>query len=843
MGTTPSAEVEQAGEPASLGHELSSAAQAAAAILGLAGYVYLIGGIVSWVRFGAARLPSDAAVGALENRTLFEVGLRAIVFSGLAFTVVCALAYVAAGNWEANGPEWHELIRRRGVRPAAAQLTDRDAKKARQARRTRALSVHRANRWEAVSRAAGAAGLGMVAGKAGAREEHHASLAQAQPPADPPSIRSPSLLGDRAVRVIAGFNNLLLSAVVGLALARLVELLFPHAWWAILVVWLLASSVAAWLLARWGPLRWGPLGHGLAWLLVAAAALFVAAPVGLLLVAGSAVSTAGRVLARMRRPMSLAELLRSPLPWALFTFYALAGLAYYAAPPVSFQRAFVVTGSGDRVGGFLSRTGGDVYLVTCTPLADATSVNERVARIAGRDVRALTLGGPDAVVDSGERPSIAALATRALGIDAHPPTLFRVDLRARRATCAGAPPPSLSAGAEDPALGPGAISGPARPDGKAHDGEVPIGQTTPARIAALARLYQPTVEVTVADRFWPVSVGAVLKDIGSGGGRTCLVSGSSPACGPVASPASLVAAGSQGSDYLRYPAMLRSDPTNQFQAFERGQRITTGPAHSWLADPGVLDPWYTAQVYFYYRGPIATSQWPSRARDPGVKSGLIGLEYWFFYPFNYYPTVLSPGLMQNAPLAGDSFNTDLHQGDWEHVVVLIDPATSKPQWLYTARHADEGQFFPWDSPTLAFDQGHPIVQGAFGGHPSYDNRCAGRPRSRLHNVSSDWVACGSGRFAFRASTTPLVDLAQTSWACWRGHFGEAKPGLESDRLGESDNVLSRAREFEFVAGPASPLRQAENTGVCDGAGPKAPELLAARQPAGHQPTARARRRR
>jgi len=188
--------------------------------------------------------------------------------------------------------------------------------------------------------------------------------------------------------------------------------------------------------------------------------------------------------------------------------------------------SIVLPRSKDRVGGFLSRSGGDVYLVTCTALADATSMDERVVRISGTDAKQLTLGGPQDTVDSGQRPTLAGLAMSALGIDAHPPTLFRLDLRARRATCAGAQPASLTAGTEDPALGTGAISGPPPPGGRAHAGELPIEKTTPARIVQLARRYQPTVEVTVADRFWPVSVGALLQDSGSNGGRTHSSSGS-----------------------------------------------------------------------------------------------------------------------------------------------------------------------------------------------------------------------------------------------------------------------------------------------------------------------------
>ena len=450
--------------------------------------------------------------------------------------------------------------------------------------------------------------------------------------------------------------------------------------------------------------------------------------------------------------------------------------------------------------------------------------------------RAESVGG-EMRLDSGQRPSLAAFAMQALGIDAHPPTWFSADLRARRAACIGGPPKGLTIGREEPTLGAGTIIGPAPPRGQAHDGEPAIEhQKTPAAIARLARLYQPTVEVTAADRFWPVAVGAGLADFNPDNQhRTALCHVSKPiACTPLLSSSNLNPANSTSSDYLRFPASLENDPANQFQAFENGQSISTGSLHHWLATPDVLDPWYTAQVYFYYAGPINRSHWPAGALDPNVASNLIGLEYWFFYPFNYYPTAVGSSLMQDAPLSGDVTNADLHQGDWEHVTVLLDARTLRPQWLYMARHADEGRFYPWTSPTLSFDQGHPIIEAAFGGHPSYDNHCGARPRARVDNLSSDWVVCGSGRFAFRATTTPLVDLAQTNWACWKGHFGEAKPGLEVNATGEADNVLSGAREFVFVAGPISPLWQAENgnlahgTGPCAGAGPTAAEKTAER---------------
>ncbi|HEY5318964.1 MAG TPA: hypothetical protein VIJ20_13330, partial [Solirubrobacteraceae bacterium] len=570
--------------------------------------------------------------------------------------------------------------------------------------------------------------------------------------------------------------------------------------------------------------------HGVIWGAVAAATLFASAPVGVLVLTAVAISTLGRSLARLPQPHSPGQFLRSPLPWILLTICLLVGLADSATPPVSFPQVLLSTPTGTRTGGYLTRTSAGVYVVTCTALADATSTNERLDLVPARDVSDVRVGGHDDFLDSGDRPSIATLALEALGVGGHAPTLFSADLRAAQPTCAGGGPSSLTTGSEDPALGTGVIAGPAPAGGQAHDGEPPVQDTSPAKIAALARRFQPTLLVTVADRNWPVSVNAILDERGPDGQPVCLVQQrtAQPVCPPTA--ASLGAPGAVPSDYLQLPVGLGSGrgPDGQFQAFLRGQYISSGPLHHWLADPGVLDPWYSAQIYFYYAGPLSASKFPSKARDPNVPSGLIGLEYWFYYPFNYYPLVVDGDLMNEAPLAGDHANVDLHQGDWEHVDVLLDPRTMTPAWLYMARHSYEGQFVPWSSPSLSFDHGHPIVQAAFGGHPTYLPGCGSRPRKATYYLSSDWLSCGSGRFAFRAATTPLVDIAQTPWACWPGHFGEASTKLEVNAANQPENVTDSIKHFVFVAGPNSPLTQAENTGVCKGQGnPKAAELAGA----------------
>ncbi|MDQ6949621.1 MAG: hypothetical protein M3256_26080 [Actinomycetota bacterium] len=142
-----------------------------------------------------------------------------------------------------------------------------------------------------------------------------------------------------------------------------------------------------------------------------------------------------------------------------------------------------------------------------------------------------------------------------------------------------------------------------------------------------------------------------------------------------------------------------------------------------------------------------------------------------------------------------------------------------------ARHSNEGRFIPWASPTLALDRGHPLVQAALGGHPTYEPGCGAQVRHQPGYVLVDWLVCGSGRFAFQAASTPLVDIAATPWACWPGHFGAAGTRDEIRTVGKPESVLDQATGQLFVAGPQAPARQAENGSLCR-LGPKAVEQAA-----------------
>lgn len=775
-------------------------------------YIYVLGWLISWVRLRAAHVSVSASLPMLSHWAMFLVGLRLVVIVAIGFGAMCVLAYAVHGfNWARRGPEWHSVIKH--GRPQAA-------------------ARHRKR----------------------------------------PAVHMDAPVGDRFVRVIAGFDVGVIAATFALAIARVAKTFIdqafpPSPWWHLALPWAILTALFAFGLARLGPLWGSRLFHTALWVVVIAVSLVSEAPLALLLLTWAGVASLGRTYGKVRsrqgqgalasgHPRHLAFVL-SPLPWMLLTVYGLIGVAYYGLPPVTFSQASVTTSSGARVvGGYLAHNSSGAYLVTCTPLADATSINEQISHTPSADIRSVIRSSEPFVVDSGLRPSLPTVVLHTLGIKTSTPAWIRPEVRTVRPTCAGDPLPASSVGYPASRLGQGVIAGPAPPGGQAVDGETPIAQTSPG-IAALARRYQPTVLVTAADPFWPVSVGAVLADRGPGGQVTCLQEGQAtcPAKTPRAAPTAddLREAGSGPDDFLEYPVSpaLTSGPSPQLAAFLRGQQTRPGEVPTLrqrLADPGLLDPWRTAEVYFYYARNTNPATWP--APDRAITGKFIALQYWFFYAYNYYPTVFDAGLLPQAPVAGDLINTDLHQGDWEHVTVLLDAQTKKPLWLYTARHSNEGQYYAWDSPLLTFDDGHPVVQAALGGHPTYDAHCRKGLRFNpalgvLRGRVADWIVCGSGRFAFRAQTTPLVDIAKTPWACWKGHFGVAtRSEIGAAKLKESS--IQRTIDSNYqVAGPRSPLWQAENgrlaadqtaqagkppptdNGVCAGsADPAAPENAA-----------------
>ncbi len=335
---------------------------------------------------------------------------------------------------------------------------------------------------------------------------------------------------------------------------------------------------------------------------------------------------------------------------------------------------------------------------------------------------------------------------------------------------------------------PGATSSPG------SDPEAPIQQTDSPAMAALALHYQPTLVVSGFDRMWPVSLVILLRARWRGQAACIYIGGQCRLRNP--SVSALTAPGAF-SDYIRFaPPVDNVEDTFVSTAHDLG--LSAAALRGWPRHLADIDPFASAQIYFYYLGRTR------RRSYPGVPAGLISLEYWFYYPLNYFPLVRIPLEALSNPLGSTIGNTDYHQGDFEHVAVLLDPKTLKPRYLWMARHADEGQVYRWHSRAVQWQGNHATIYAALGSHASYA-RCGIQRRSRTYRFINDYVVCiPHETYAFTYASTRLVDLAQTSWGCWRGHLGEAGRHLRKGRFGFAP--------FE-TSGPVSPLLQQENFGV------------------------------
>jgi hypothetical protein len=318
---------------------------------------------------------------------------------------------------------------------------------------------------------------------------------------------------------------------------------------------------------------------------------------------------------------------------------------------------------------------------------------------------------------------------------------------------------------------------PASPAGTSA-GEVPIEVTSPS-ISAIALRYQPILKVTKTDRFWPVSVLTALQVRWQG--RTTCLRAARDTCPPTVDD---ISHGGTASEYLDYPASLVS-AQDEFYSFAPVLGIADSVAQRWREDPDALLPQRSAQMYFYYSTRRAYPKLPSKA---------ITLQYWFYYPFNYFPkSIRSPFQLFSDPAAGTMKNLDYHQGDFEHVAVVLDPASGK-RYVWMARHAT-GKAFSWDDRKLQKVGDHPVIYAAFGSHASF-NSCGTKYRFIL---GSDYVSCEPAQhFTFEPTSTPLVDLGHVTWSCWRGHFG----------------TVPKKAGLRLVAGPRTPLRQQDKDHPC-----------------------------
>jgi hypothetical protein len=354
----------------------------AGGLLGLGAYVYLLGGFVLWLKFTAARLPTDDAVSPLGGNRLLAVGLKAFVFELVLVAVLLGLAFLA---WEA--------ARIRDVK--AAKKNEEGAEAI-----AKAAQLDTAEKWETWRRLLQALIVGILVGSIVAELLHVPKLALGWP--------WPSL-------------------VAGVAAA------------AIWLLWILPKLLC------WAG-RETPRRRGLkTWLTVAAAApavTLLAAPAGvgvLVLLLFLHLSHHLKELGKVDRSMKL-------MPSVLIIAGALSLVVatYLATPPVSLDTALVVFQGKDHHtvrGGYIGRSGDGVFLATCLPdETDPTETETTHLRVlAPEKIRRIVLGGSsEFAIDDGRDPSLLDLGRFLTSSQEKPGEWFdtvSLDVRQSELTC------------------------------------------------------------------------------------------------------------------------------------------------------------------------------------------------------------------------------------------------------------------------------------------------------------------------------------------------------------------------------------------------------------------------
>jgi hypothetical protein len=177
------------------------------------------------------------------------------------------------------------------------------------------------------------------------------------------------------------------------------------------------------------------------------------------------------------------------------------------------------------------------------------------------------------------------------------------------------------------------------------------------------------------------------------------------------------------------------------------------------------------------------------------RGGRIVLQYWFFEPLNLWSPVV--------PAASDAWQA--HEGDWEHVAVVLD-ARGKPLHAGYAQHCG-GVRVPWPKVPRQGRTMRPVVYVGLGSHASYpapgvhatDPRCWPDPAVIVPIFTALGYRlvdhAGGGR---RITAPRLVRLASTSppWSTFAGTWGEDR----YVRLGEVT--------FRDGTGPTGPTHKA-----------------------------------
>jgi hypothetical protein len=402
----------------------------ASSLVALAAYLYLLGGFVIWLKFTAARLPTDDALGALDSNRMLAVGLKALAFELGVIGVLFLLAVLIWKRFRKPEDE-REALEQANVKLLEARNATADA------------DLARANAAAAVA----------ASDKVAAAEEAKRKADRARAKADEAKQAEAEADEKLALPKINALKSLLHGLIVLVLVATALAKALDHFGVAFTALPLVCAGFGALVGTLWAVfgvpclrrklsecegLRWW-LKTGLTAAAAALAVVVLAAPAGvgvLVLLVFLHLSHLLKKLPTVREPEHLI-----PAALVLAGGLSLVVATYLATPPVSLDSAKILFKHRKHPirGGYVGKSEEGVYLAGCRP----SSENPRASgttflRVIPSDrIRRMVISDGGYVLDYGKDPSLLDLGRYLVTRDPvgeWTPTI-PIDIRSSKLTC------------------------------------------------------------------------------------------------------------------------------------------------------------------------------------------------------------------------------------------------------------------------------------------------------------------------------------------------------------------------------------------------------------------------
>jgi len=162
-------------------------------------------------------------------------------------------------------------------------------------------------------------------------------------------------------------------------------------------------------------------------------------------------------------------------------------------------------------------------------------------------------------------------------------------------------------------------------------------------------------------------------------------------------------------------------------------------------------------------------------------TGYISVQYWFFYAFN-------------GPIDG-WFGQ--HEGDWEHISLIIDNSTLEVQEAYFAAHSHESLWMNKSEVTF-IDKTHPVVYSALHSHASYPSPGV-KHRKVAAGLASDY--CKGGGAVWHPEPVNVGERGKpmpgASWLLFNGKWGSPTGAAVRPSLLSGSPPAGPAMQYDY----------------------------------------------